>query len=204
MQHTIIKKLFVFHGITMPNLSLHELKQISKMRRIKGYKNMSKERLLNALDESESAKSLDNAKIEKIKEDFNKLRDRFLKPKIKEIRKNLYEIKNKKLSESELKEIEKNLFELEESLSKLKKYYDHDDAKYIGIRDVGNLFNQSTDKDYYKPIKTKSAFNGNYIEYESNWDKDKNLSAKKYLNMIRPYLSDIINDYKSFKNLKFL
>ena len=71
------------------------------------------------------------------------MRDRFLK----EIRKNLYEIKNKKLSESELKEIEKNLFELEESLSKLKKYYDYDDAKYISIRDVGNLFNQSTDKD---------------------------------------------------------
>ena len=91
----------------MPNLSLHELKQIAKMRRIKGYKNMSKERLLNALDESESAKSLNNAKIEKIKEDFNKLRDRFLKPKIKEIRKNLYEIKNKNLSELETEEIEK-------------------------------------------------------------------------------------------------
>ena len=90
----------------MLNLSLNELKPTAKMRRIKGYKNMSKERLLNALDESESAKSLNNAKIEKIKEDFNKLRDRFLKPKIKEIRKNLYEIKNKNLSESELKEIE--------------------------------------------------------------------------------------------------
>ena len=84
----------------------------------------------------------------------------------------------------------------------LKKYHDHDDTKYIGTRDVGNLFNQSTDKDYYRPIKTKGAFNGNYIEYESNGDKDKNLSAKEYLNMIRPYLSDIINDYKTFKNLK--
>ena len=105
----------------MLNLSLNELKQIVKMRRIKGYRNTSKERLLNAVHESESAKSLNNAKIEKIKEDFNKLRDRFLKPKIKEIRKNLYEIKNKNLSESELKEIEKNLFELEESLSTLKK-----------------------------------------------------------------------------------
>ena len=113
----------------MLNLSLNELKQIAKMRRIKGYQNMSKERLLNALDESESAKSLSNANIEEIKEDFYKLRDRFLKPKIKEI-------KNKKLSESELKETEKNLFELEESLSKLKKYYYHDDAKYIGIRDA--------------------------------------------------------------------
>ena len=86
----------------MPNLSLNELKQIAKMRRIKGYKSMSKERLLNALDESESAKSLNNAKVEKIKEDFNKLRNE-LKPKIKQIRKNLYETKNKKLSESELK-----------------------------------------------------------------------------------------------------
>ena len=96
----------------------------------------------------------------------------------------------------------KNLFELEESLSKLKKYYDYDNAEYKGIRDIENLFNQSTDEDYYKAIKTKSAFNGNYIEYESNADKDENLSPKKYLDTIRPYLSDIINDRKIPKNLK--
>ena len=112
----------------MLNLSLNELKQIAKMRRITRYKNMSKERLLSVRDESESAKSkknLDNAKIKKIRKDFNKLRDRFLKPKIKEIRKNLYEIENKKnLPESKIKETEKNLLELEESLSKLKKYRD--------------------------------------------------------------------------------
>ena len=50
----------------MLNLSSNELKQIAKMRRIKGYKNMSKERLLSVLSESESAKSLDNAKINEI------------------------------------------------------------------------------------------------------------------------------------------
>ena len=55
----------------------------------------------------------------------------------------------------------KKVKEIEKSLSVLKKYYDHDDAKSIGIRDVVNLFNQSTDNDYYKPIKTKSAFNSN-------------------------------------------
>ena len=54
------------------------------MRRIKGYNNMSKEKLLCVLDESES---LDNTKIRKVKEGFNRLRDRFLKPKIKEVRK---------------------------------------------------------------------------------------------------------------------
>ena len=45
---------------------------------------MSKERLLSALDESQSAGSgnnFDNARIEKIREDFNKLRDRFLSQK---------------------------------------------------------------------------------------------------------------------------
>ena len=69
----------------MLNLLLNELKQMAKMRRIKGYKKMSKKRLLNALDELESAKRLNNTKIEKIKEELNKLRDRFLGPKIKEI-----------------------------------------------------------------------------------------------------------------------
>ena len=139
---------------------------------------MSKERL-SALDESESAWSgnnFNNARIEKIR-DFNKLRDRFLKLEMKETRRNLYEIKNKKnLSKSKIKEIEQNLIELEESLFKLNKYYDYDDIEYKGMRDVGNLFNkvafngvafnQSTDEDYYKPIKTNSAFNGNYIEYQ--------------------------------------
>ena len=52
----------------------------------------------------------------------------------------------------------------------------------------------STDEYYYRTTKTKSTFNGNYIEYESKGDKDKNLTRKEYLNMIRPYLSDIIDE----------
>ena len=139
----------------MPNLSLNELKQIARLRPIKGYKSISKERLLGVLDESESAvsgKKFNNARIKKIREDFNKLRDRFLKPKIKEIRRNLYEIENKKnLSKSKIKEIEQNLIELEESLFKLNKYYDYDDIEYKEIRDLANVFNgvalnQSTDE----------------------------------------------------------
>ena len=125
------------------------------------------------------------------------MRNRFLKPKIKEIRKNLYEIENKKnLSKLKIKETEKNLLELEKSLSKLKKYYDHDDTEYIGIREVANSFNQSADEDYYKPIKTTNGFDNknSYIKYESKAGKDKNLLPKKYLDMIRPFLSDIIND----------
>ena len=43
-----------------------------------------------------SRNNFDNARIKKIREDFNRLRNRFLKPKTKEIRKSLYEIENKK------------------------------------------------------------------------------------------------------------
>ena len=62
----------------MLNLSLNELKLIAKSRSIKGYKSMSKERLLSTLSKSESLESgnnLDNAKIKKLIEDSNELRD---------------------------------------------------------------------------------------------------------------------------------
>ena len=57
----------------MANLSMNELKQIAKMGRIKGYKSMSKERLLSALNESGSnsneasgsVKNFNNARIKK-------------------------------------------------------------------------------------------------------------------------------------------
>ena len=51
-------------------------------------------------------------------------------------------------------------------------------------------------------MKTKYTFNGNYIEYENKEDKGKNLSLKKYFNMIKPYLRDMINDHKAHEKLK--
>ena len=92
---------------------------------------------------------------------------------------------------------------MEESLHKFKKYHDYDDIEYYGIRGIGNLFGK-VDEEYYKPIKTRSASNGNYIEYESKRDKDKNLSPEEYLDMIRPYLSDMINDHKTRGKWKIL
>ena len=66
-----------------------------------------------------------------------------------------------------------------------------------GIRNVKVLFDLSIDEHYYKQIITKGAFNNNYIQYESKGDKGKNLSIKNFLNMIKPYLSHIINDHKT-------
>ena len=58
-------------------------------------------------------------------------------------------------------------------------------------------FTFDSEKDHYKPKKTVNVFNDNYIQYESIGDKDKTQLIKEYLDMIRPYLSDIINDHKT-------
>ena len=180
----------------MLNLSLKELEVIAKMRDIKGYKDMSEYALLSALNLSET--DFSKARIGKIRKEFNESRHKFSKSKINEIRKNLYEIESEKnLFESKIKEIRRNLSELEENLFKSKKYFDYDAIEYRVIRNIKDLFDLSFDEDYYKPIITKDAFNGNYIQYESKGDIRKNLSIKKYLNMIKPYLSDIINDHKT-------
>ena len=75
---------------------------------------MSKERSVSAINESESVeseKNFDDAKINQIKKDFNELRDRLFKPKMKKIRRNLYEVENKNnLSTQKVKEIEKKIF----------------------------------------------------------------------------------------------
>ena len=86
----------------MLKLSINELKLVAKSRTIKGYKSMSKERLLSALNESElveSENNFDDERLKNIKKDFNELGDiKDQKKKKKEIRKNLYDIKNSKKS----------------------------------------------------------------------------------------------------------
>ena len=75
-------KIFIFAPhIKILYLSLNELKQLAKRRCIIGYKSMSK--LLSVLESAGSRNNFNNARIKKIRENFDKLRDRFLKPKIK-------------------------------------------------------------------------------------------------------------------------
>ena len=61
------------------------------------------------------------------------------------------------------------------------------------IRDIRTLFEQE-EKVNYKPKKVSNLWNNNYIEYESNDDKNRNLSLDKYLEKIEPYLRNIIID----------
>ena len=59
--------------------------------------------------------------------------------------------------------------------------------------------------DYFKPKKTDKGFAGrrnNYAEYISEGDDNKNLSLEEYLDIIRPYLNDLINDHKASEEWK--
>ena len=49
---------------------------------------------------------------------------------------------------------------------------------------------------YYKLVRVINFWSNNYIEYENNSNRNKTLSLEEYLNKIRPYLKDIINNLK--------
>ena len=66
------------------------------------------------------------------------------------------------------------------------------------IRDIENLFEHEEEENYYKQVRIGNFWSNDYIEYESNSDRNKILPVKKYRNIIRPYLKDIINNLKKF------
>ena len=56
------------------------------------------------------------------------------------------------------------------------------------------------DRDYYKPISTDGGFagrNNNCIEYASRGDRYENLSLEEYIDIMRPYLRDLIINNKA-------
>ena len=155
-------------------------------------------------------------KLKKLRKDFGELRHKFSKKdEIREYRKAFYDAKKYKLCESEIDKTNRNLTKLKKSLTfktfrgnvdsvdyeNLDNYddiYDFaDDDKYRKIGSIRAL-SKEIDGDYYKPIRTNGGFAGknhNYIEYTSEGDRYENLSPKEYLNMIRPYLRDLINEH---------
>ena len=59
------------------------------------------------------------------------------------------------------------------------------------------MFDLTISEDYYKPGIVDGAFNNNYIQYESKGNKDKISDIRECLDLIRPYLVDMINDHKN-------
>ena len=160
---------------------------------------------------------INKKKLDEIRKDFNEFRHKFSKKEIDKYRKAFYDIKNyRHLSVSKIEEARENLNELKKKFE-VKKFhggidnvdyddldnyddnYDFaDDDEYRKIGSIRTLFKEF-DRDYYKPIRTDDGFAGkrnNYIEYKSKGDRYENLSPEEYLDMIRPYFRDLINNHK--------
>ena len=66
------------------------------------------------------------------------------------------------------------------------------------LRDIRNVFKHEVEeKSYYKPVRVSNFWSNNYIEYESNGDRNKTLSVEEYLIKIRPYVKNIINNLEN-------
>ena len=65
------------------------------------------------------------------------------------------------------------------------------------LRDIKNLFEHDEEEENcYKPESVSNFQSNNYIEYESNGDRNKTLPGVEYLNKSRPYLKDLINNLR--------
>ena len=76
--------------------------------------------------------------------------------------------------------------------------------KAIKNRIIGNIRNifEHKEEDYYKLVKVGSFWSNNYIEYESNGNRNKILLVEEYLYRIRLYSKDIINHLKKSNTWK--
>ena len=65
-----------------------------------------------------------------------------------------------------------------------------------GKRSIGFKLRKESKKYVYKPIKISGVFNDNFVEYQSNGNRDRSISIARYLNNIREHLKKLIEDKK--------
>ena len=96
-------------------------------------------------------------------------------------------MENPRSREEKIIKVIRNIFRLKKQVKGI---------KYIVLRNIMNLSKHEEGENYYKPVRLNNFWSNNYIEYKSNGDKNRIISVKEYLDKIRPYLKDIINDLK--------
>ena len=142
----------------MQNLSLKELRHITKNRNTNSYKSISKDKLLIII-------IIINNNNNNNKED----RKIIFKSK-----KGLYKPARKNLIKAKIEEVKEILLDAiinrDEKIEEIKKVlYDP----------RNNLF--KPEKEHYKTIEIGNTFSSNYIDHKSNGGKDKALPIKDYL-----------------------
>ena len=161
--------------------------------------------LFNEHNEEDYTSNNDINAFNEVRKLFNERRSNLLLKETKRIRKELnkkeavYNFLKEKEQEGSLTNKQKNVLKnigrylkkLNNDLKKLQKYQDNI------IYGLDYLFNELNEEDYHKPTEAKSAFDGSYMLYESKGDKDSILALYEYFDIIRPYLKDLIDDYKA-------
>ena len=105
---------------------------------------------------------------------------------------NLFRLKNQQ-NDTAIKEIRNLLFRIKKN----------EGIKYIVPRSIKKLSEYKKEKENYcKPVKVNTFWNNDYIDYKSNGDKNKKLSAEEYLNKIGLFLRDLLNDRKQSESWK--
>ena len=75
------------------------------------------------------------------------------------------------------------------NLFKIKKENEVIDDKIISY--IKKCF--ELEEDCYKPVRVGNFYSNNYIEYESNGDRNKTLSIEEHLEEMKPFFKDIIS-----------
>ena len=136
--------------------------------------------------------SKNKKRIEIARKKLKELGHKLSKIDLKTIKRHLYNIENKKRL-LELEIANEYFDELDKKFLEFDEYYNDndDDDDFIGIENVQDLFKILI----YKPIIVESGYNNNYIEHRS--EGNEVLTFEEYLNLIEPYLRELINDHKN-------
>ena len=184
----IIKFLAQKRGITTKKL-LSTIKLNLKRKNNKDLTSKSQQKLVKTqqkLVKTQLALIKSQRELTKSQRELRKTQRGLIKPtkplqtlcNTKEIRNHFYNIENK----NELENKNEYLNELD------KKIINNNNDDFIeNVRDLFNIVN-------YEPVLIKTGFNNNYLEYRS--EGNDSLSFEEYLNLIKPYLNDLINDKK--------
>ena len=136
--------------------------------------------------------------MQSIKELFNNIRDTLSRDQINQMKTNIFKkervydflTKTDKITRKQTKVLDNIVTyfnELHDDLLKQSKYQ-------YNPYGLDLLFNKD---DYYKPTEVKSTFDGSYVLYASNGDKDGLLYIFEYFQKIKPYLRDLIDFYNT-------
>ena len=181
-QRQLIKSIKSQQELTKPTKSEREL--IKSQRKLRKTQRGLIKSIKSQREPIKPQQTLSNTKerIKVIRKKLNKLRNNFSKSELKEIRNHLYNIENK----NELENSKEYLDELDKKIIELNEYNGDDFIE--NVRDLFNILN-------YEPILIRNGFNNYYLEYRS--EGNNSLSFKEYLDLIKPYLNDLINTHKN-------